>query len=230
MTDNGVSDVQTEELGRDAQIADYLQAHPEFFARHPNLLAQLRIPHGSGGAVSLIERQVDMLRTEVGQYQKQLQRLVDLARENERLSQRLHTLTLALIDAADFPEVLNTLEDHLHDEFQADAVELRLFSGPFPADSGAADPLATVFREFFLRGRPVCGPATEPQLSYLFGTQGEDVRSAALLPLHGDDLVGVLAIGSADPERFHPDMGTEFLSRLAEIVSRKLQVVSLPGV
>jgi uncharacterized protein YigA (DUF484 family) len=86
------------------------------------------------------------------------------------------------------------------------------------------------FMGFFERGRPVCGPLTPQQLDYLFGAQAEELGSAAILPIQGDDILGVLAIGSADPRRFHPDMGTEFLVRLTEIVSRKLQAVSLPGV
>jgi uncharacterized protein YigA (DUF484 family) len=236
MTGNQVSDAPTGELSRGGEVAHYLRRHPEFFEQHPELLTELGIPHRSGRAVSLIERQVDTLRSEVKQYRQQIKHLVALARENERLSQRLHKLTLALIEAADFTEVLNTLEDHLHDDFQADAVELRLFSVTALQDAGkgserdAPDPVQTAFSDFCQQGRPLCGPVTERQLSYLFGSQAEDVRSTALLPLKGDDLLGVLAIGSADPQRFHPDMGTEFLVRLAETVSRKLQVVSLPGV
>ena len=85
-------------------------------------------------------------------------------------------------------------------------------------------------RDFFERERPVCGRLGAEQMDFLFGAQAEEMGSAALLPLQTDDILGVLAIGSADPQRFHPDMGTEFLHRLTEVVGRKLQVVSLPGV
>jgi hypothetical protein len=214
------------ELG-EGQVADYLRDHPEFFGRHERLLAELHLPHASGRAVSLVERQVELLRGEAEHYRARIQSLLRLAAENERLTVRLHRLTLDLIDAADFNEVLNTLEDHLHEQFRADAVELRLVS---EADlEGDADAQA-VFRNLFDAGRPLCGPLRPQPMALLFGAQAEELRSVALLPLSGGEIRGILAIGSTDPERFHPDMGTDFLGRLGEIVALKLRVVSLPGV
>ena len=229
-------DLAVQEAGIEAEVAVFLHKHPDFFERHPELLIELRIPHYSGQAVSLIERQVDALREETARYRRQIAELVAMARTNDELNQRLHDLTLALIDAADFTEVLNTLEDHLHDTFKADAVELRLFSSTHlkerreTAYSSASCPDIEAFKEFYERNRPVCGRLTPKQLHILFGSQAEDMHSAALLPLQTDDILGVLAIGSIQADRFQPDMGTELLHRLTEIVSRKLQVVSLPGV
>jgi hypothetical protein len=226
----------THDVEFESLAADYLRRHPEFFERHRELLGELRVPHPSGRAVSLIERQVDALRDEIAHYRQQIETLVELARDNDLLTERLHRLTLALIDAADFAEVIELLEDHLHDEFKAEAVELKLFSATRlreQSESGAGgqpEPELDAFMGFFERSRPVCGPLTPQQLDYLFGAQAEELGSAAILPIQGDDILGVLAIGSADPRRFHPDMGTEFLVRLTEIVSRKLQAVSLPGV
>ncbi|MBV2091153.1 MAG: DUF484 family protein, partial [Candidatus Thiodiazotropha sp. (ex Ctena orbiculata)] len=114
--------------GTDQQIADYLRENPGYLLRHPELLAELEIPHASGDAVSLIERQVEALRKQLKDTQQQLANLVEVARSNDQLQARMHRLTLELIDAATFEEVLNALEDELHDDFKADAVELRLFS------------------------------------------------------------------------------------------------------
>ena len=226
-----VYDVEFESLA-----AEYLRRHPEFFERHRKLLRELRVPHPSGHAVSLIERQVDVLRSEIAHYRRQIETLMELARDNDLLSKRLHRQTLALIDAADFAEVIEFLEDHLHDEFGAEAVELKLFSATQLREQsgsggrGQSEPELDAFMGFFERGQPVCGPLTPKQLDYLFGAQAEDMGSAAILPIQGNDILGVLAIGSTDPRRFHAGMGTEFLVRLTEIVSRKLQAVSLPGV
>lgn len=233
---NPASETSAQDTGIEADVADYLREHPEFFSHHRELLVELRIPHPSGHAISLIERQIEALRGETTRYREQIEQLVDVARTNEQLNQRLHHLTLALIDAADFTEVMNTLEDHLHDAFKADAVELRLFSTTRlkaqTEEDGASsgEPGLDAFTDFFERDRPVCGQLSPKQMDFLFGAQAEEMDSAALLPLQSDDVMGVLAIGSTDAKRFHPDMGTEFLLRLAEVVSHKLQVVSLPGV
>ncbi len=217
----------------EADMLDYLRVHPELLTRDPQLLAGLKIPHASGGAVSLIERQVETLRADNTDLRQQLQDLLAMARENDQLNQRLHRLTLDLIDAVDFDEVLTMLEDHLHEHFRADAVELRLFSATHlrgEHDTGPEDPELETFIDFFDAGHPICGPLGQRPLDAMFGSEAEDIGSAALIPLRDDDIMGVLAVGSSDKRRFHPEMGTEFLVRLAEVVSRKLQAVSLPGV
>jgi len=214
----------------ETQVVEYLRSQPAFFERHMDLLGELRLPHPSGRAVSLVERQLDVLREEVARYRKQIDAVVDVARDNELLNDHLHHLTLALIDAADFDEVVELLEDHLHDEFKAEAVELKLFSVTGLREDEAAEPELKAFKEFFDNGSPVCGALSPLQMDYLFGVQAEEMGSAAILPIQGDDILGVLAIGSSNPERFHAEMGTDFLVRLTEIVSHKLQAVSLPGV
>jgi len=234
MSGTQAPDLPLPEAVDETAVVGYLQAHSDFFQRHQELLAGLSIPHVGGGVVSLVERQVEALRNENAGLKQRLQELIDVARDNEQLNQRLHHLTLGLLDAADFDEVLTVLEDQLHDEFRADAVELRLFSATRLRDGGeqdpASDPELVAFLDFFERRLPVCGPLSLEQLSFLFGSEADDIGSAALIPLQGDDIMGVLAVGSNDAARFHPDMGTEFLLRLAEVVSRKLQAVSLPGV
>jgi hypothetical protein len=233
MTSEQVTDSRPAAAANEDAVVHYLQTHDDFFERQTDLLTSLRLPHDSGAAVSLVERQVEALRGEIERYKSRIASLLDLARENDELNKKLHRLTLALIEAVDFDEMINILEDHLHEEFRADAVELRLFSSTeLRAASEDADPQPGVaaFMRFFQQQGPVCGQLSDTQMDYLFGAQAEDVGSAALLPLRSDDILGVLAIGSSDKQRFHADMGTEFLIQLAEVVSCKLQVVSLPGV
>jgi uncharacterized protein YigA (DUF484 family) len=213
------------------QIADYLVAHPEFFERHLDALRDLKIPHPtSGQAISLLERQVISLRDQAKRYRGQFEDLIQVARENDRLSRQLHELTLALIEARSLDEVLNTLQDELRTQFQADAVELRLFSA---ADLDRAvnegEPGPALFRDFMTQGRPKCGILKQEQLAYLFGSQAAETGSVALVPITGERTVGILAIGSRDADRFHPGKGTDFLRRLGEVVSRTLQVMTEPG-
>lgn len=213
---------------RAEEIASYLREHPEFFDAHPDVLAALDLRHDSGGAVSLIERQVGALRDIADSYRAQLEDLVMVARDNEAAAKRLHRLTLALIHTRDFDEMLNILQDELRDQFNADAVELKLFSADELA-AHANEPGPALFRDFMQRGKPCCGRLGREKLDYLFGAQALDTGSAALIPLNQPPIIGVLAIGSADPERFNPGKGLEFLIRLGDIISHSLQAVSTPG-
>ncbi|MCU7850556.1 MAG: DUF484 family protein, partial [Candidatus Thiodiazotropha sp. (ex Lucinoma kastoroae)] len=185
------------------QVVTYLNDHPDFFIHHDDLLGQIEIPHQSGAAVSLIERQVETLRGQLHESQKQLSQLLKVARNNEVLQERMHRLTLELIDAATFEEVLNALEDELHDDFKADAVELRLFSSSHldeHLDEALSSQVAT-FEQFFNKNQPICGKLDQHQLDYIFGTEGDRIASTALIPLKSDGVLGLLAIGSCDSKR-----------------------------
>lgn len=224
--------LQTEDRAPDEleveQVVEYLVAHPYLLSEYPEALASQKLPHETGTAVSLVERQIRTLRELSDKYRAQLDDLVRIARDNESLNRRLHRLTLALIDAREFEEVVDVLQDALREQFQADAVELKLFSaGELEAHS--AEPGPALFKEFMDKGRPSCGPLDSKKLEYLFRSQSRDTCSAALIPLRTDSLVGVLAIGSRDPERFHAGKGVDFLIRLSEVVSHTLQAVSVPG-
>lgn len=216
--------------GEEARIAEYLLAHPDFLDRHPEVLAALDIPHDTGGALSLVQRQINVLRADSNKYRRQLEDLIAVARENDRLSGRLHRLILALIDASTLDEVLATLQDQLRDQFQADAVELKLFSASEVkqhAEQGETGP--ALFQDFMARRRPTCGSLPASQLTFLFGDQAGETASVALIPLDAGHLEGVLAIGSRDTDRFHSGQGIDFLTRLGEVVSHTLQAVTAPG-
>ncbi len=210
------------------QVLEHLRAHPDFFTKNPDLLRELELPHASGEAVSLIEHQVKALRKQAAQYKTKLADFIEVVQENEDLNQRLHRLTLTLIDTLDFDEVVNALQDQLHENFMVDAVELHLFFSDEVKSEEHPD--LDGFRSFIDAGTPQCGPLPRERLDYLFGPQAEDIVSTALIPIQSDGVLGVLAFGSRSEERFHPGMRTEYLTRLSEIVSKTLEVVSKPGV
>jgi len=230
------SELLPDDATLETAVAEYLKRHPDFFEGHLSLLAGLHVPHPSGGAVSLVERQVRTLREQLDNYKKQLSELVQVARQNDTLNSRLHRLTLELIGAGGLEEVLMILQDGLHEQFDADAVELRLLSADEMSAAteqgriaGGEAAAVSHFRRFFDAQRPLCGRLKRGQLDYLFGSQADEILSTALIPLRGDGLLGMLAIGSRDQERFRPGMGTEFLVRLGEVVSRTLERHSIPG-
>lgn len=204
----------------DRSVADWLMRHPDFLLRHPEVLAKLNVPHGSGSAVSLIERQVMVLREQLANERGRLNHLVARAREYEVLLQRLHELTLRLILAPDLEHACSALETALRNQFEADAVALKLF--PVSAAEHEADPLVRNFIDFIDRDRCLCGPLAPEQTDALFGHLDRVIHSAALVPIRAHEQTGVLAIGSGDPERFSADMATDLLERLGAIAGAKL--------
>lgn len=216
-------------------VEDYLRRHPDFFQGRDELIRALTLPHPTGGAISLVERQVALLREETQRYRIQLQDLVQIARYNDELIARLQQLTVKLMDSVTLNEVLALFETSLRQDFHADAATLRLFSAVARFDAGApafldvetieADALAPSLQPILAGGRPVCGRLPNEQLVQLFPTTAGEIGSAALLPLAGgadETVVGLLAIGSRDAERFTPEMGTTYLNYMNELIGRKL--------
>jgi len=206
-------------------VADYLRDNPEFFQNNPSLLAGLQVPHSCGGAVSLVEHQVRVLRDQNRQLKRKLMDLVHVARDNNRLNERMHQLTLGLVSSSSLEALLDTLREHLQGEFSADTVTVRLAGIPEARARECAvdqfssdDPQLEHFESFYKTCRPQCGRFKPEQLEYVFGDQAQAVESAALIPLGKKGQIGLLAIGSQESNRFHPGMGTLFLSHLGELL------------
>jgi len=209
----------------ESTVADYLRDNPEFFVNNASLLATLEIPHVCGPAVSLVEHQVKVLRAQNQQLKRKLMDLVHVARDNNRLNERMHQLTLGLISAGSLEALLDTLRENLQGEFKADTVTLRLASIPEAlarecgVDTYRPDaPELEHFQSFLKACRPQCGRFKKQQLQYLFGDQADAIESVALIPLGARSAYGLLAIGSQEASRFHPGMGTLFLTHLGELM------------
>jgi hypothetical protein len=213
-------------------IADYLQANPEFFERHSGLLGSLRLPHDAGGpAVSLVERQVLVLRQKNLKLERKLKDLVDVARSNDALASRIHNLAMLMLAAPDQAGVVQVLEEQLRVSFSADQSVLVIFDAPvggpvagrFLRVAGRDDPAIAPFRTFLQSHTPRCGQVRDAQRDYLFGEGNVEIGSVALVPLGQKSELGFLAIGSRDSEHFHPGMSIDFLARLGELVSCALR-------
>ena len=215
----------SEDPDLERRVADYLLSHPGFFERNTSVLTAIQVPHLVGGAVSLIEYQVRLLRKQLEAERGRLAHLISRAREYEALSTRLHGLVLQLMAVDDPTHLCHLLREAMLREFRAEAVALKLFQIE-TTDTGQ-DPLALAFRGFIDRKHALCGPLSAERAVMLFGDMAATIRAAALIPIRADGQSGVLAIGSNDADRFHPDMGTDFLDRLGEIISQKLRTVPL---
>lgn len=207
------------------QVADYLRENPGFFNEETELVAELEIPHPCGNAVSLLERQINVLRDQNRDLKRKLMELVQVARDNDRSNERMHQLILDMMSARTLEQVVDTMNDHLQGEFNADTVSIHLFE--LPADQARESGIQRIDREnkelsqfdnFFSSTRPLVGRLKQEQLDYLFGDQAPALASAALIPLGQDASLGMLAIGSSEANRFQPGMGTLFLTHLGEIM------------
>jgi len=233
MTTSQARGIKHESLN-DTSVAEYLQTYPDFFERNSPLLIKLRLPHlrDVGATVSLVERQVEVLRERNQSLERKLKELVDVARANDALADRIHRLSQRLIRARTLPETINAVETSLREDFDAMHSVLVLFLDQTPSLEAAAgrflrsgnpgDADVKTFDSLRESGKPRCGQIRDAQRDYLFGKDSVEIGSVALTPLGPKGELGILAIGASDAERFHPAMSTEFLSRIGELVTYAL--------
>jgi uncharacterized protein YigA (DUF484 family) len=197
----------------DAQaVKTFLEAHPDFLVEHPELLETLRVPHGiDGPAVSLVERQVQVLRERQAANHQRFAELVRNARDNEALVTRVHALALRLLQAGDAADAAARTEASMREDF-----------GVQPARLVGPGALTPELRALVASGKPRCGQLREDDRIALLGDAAAGIASMALVPLGADCRHGLLAIGSTDAARFHPGMGTDFLERIGELVAAAL--------
>lgn len=213
----------TDKSPSEVEVIDWLREHPDFLSRQPELFAQITVPHDTGTA-SLIEKQVEILRSDNRRLKRQLEHLSGVAGENERLMQRLHRMALGLVATDTFDALYQRLHEGLSGDFRADAVCLLLDADVAEKfDEADVAPLPSKRPDWMEKlldsGTPQCGRLTREKREAVFGAQGAKLGSAALVPLSDR---GLLGIGSNSDERFHPDMGTLFLDLLRETLQFRL--------
>ena len=198
------TDKKKDSLNED-DVARYLRNHPGFFLKHEDLLAELKLSQDSGKAVSLTERQVGLLRERNMEMRTRLSNLLENAQRNDVLFEKTKALILALVDARRADELSNVFCQHLTENFQIDAASL------------------IVFGNILKNNKAICGNLRDTEIQFLFGERNADrVGSAAVVPLHRERPLGVIAIGSRDPQHFQSSMDTLFLGYIAEVINRCL--------
>jgi len=210
---------------RQEEVAKYLKDHPEFFDDYAELLSSVQVRHPYGGrAIPLSERQVLALRERSRALEGKLRELVQFGEENDTTSDRVHRLSLALLAAPDLAGLIQATDISLREDFTVPEVALRLW-GSSQIDAGpefeAVSDEARVFAEAL--GTPYFCDRPMFESAAWFSAQAADLRSLVYLPLRVDRPIGLLALGSPDPRRFTPEMGTLYLVRLAELISMALR-------
>lgn len=213
----------------DDAVAAFLVDEPDFFSRRPEVLARLRVPHGSGASVSLIEKQVEVLRGQNRSLERKLVDLIEVARANDAAIERIHQLALTLMESSDLSELLTNLQDVLRSRFLADEVAIVLLQGDAESLAGTParrverdDPAIEQFANFIKANKPHCGRLRPPQLEFLFGMRAGDIGSSALIPLGPRAELGLLAIGARSEDQFAPTLGTVYLTHIGELVATAL--------
>jgi uncharacterized protein YigA (DUF484 family) len=214
----------------DEEVSDWLRANPDFFERSSDLLAQLRLPHASGGVVSLVERQIEVLRDKNQVADSRLTELVAIARSNEQLTVKIHQFTRRLMRAPTRRAILSEIEVAFRESFDVTQTVLLLFNAGGGIDGlrfvrtvAANDANLAGFESLLGSGRPRCGQIRDTQRDFIFGADSGSVGSVALVPLQGTaGPLGLLVLGSLNDQRFHPGMSTDFLSLLGELISDAL--------
>lgn len=212
------------------EIAAWLSANPDFFQHHSELLASLRLPHASGSAVSLIERQIEVLREKVHASDSRLTELVAIARANEQLAATIHQFTRQLMRAPTRRGAMEQIDSGFRESFDVSQIVLLLFGQVgantddlrFVREVSAADPNLAGFETLLSSGRPRCGQIRDTQRDFIFGGDSNAIGSVALVPLMDGAPLGLLVLGSHNRERFHPGMSTDFLAHLGELIADAL--------
>lgn len=232
MTSNQVRGLPAEPTEEQA-VVQFLHRNADFFEQHPQLLARMRLQHPrNGSTVSLIERQVDVLREKIQTQDDKLAEFVRVARGNNVLAEKIHRFTRRLLRTAGTGPAIAEIEASLREDFDTLHAVLLLPESTVATDQDpnwrflrrvkSDDANYRSFDTLFAACKPRCGQIRDSQREYLFGTEAPNIGSVALIPLGGQPPAGLLALGSVDRDRFHPGMSTEFLSRMGELITDAL--------
>ena len=205
-------------------VADFLSDNPHFFEEHSELLARVKLTSPvAGRAVSLQERQMEVLREKNKSLELRLVELLRIAQENDAITQKFLDWTRTLLLARNDVDLPYTLIDGLRTIFSVPHATVRIWG---VADAYAHTWFAAEVSEdaqLFSNSltAPYCGPNQDFEAASWFD-DADSIRSIAMLPLrtaNTPDAFGLLVLGAPDPQRFTADMATDFLSKIGATAS-----------
>lgn len=208
-------------------VVAYLLENPDFFVDRDSLLLKIQVPHKSKGTISLVEKQLDVIRDRQKETMKQLNEFVENAQRNKEIFDKSRKLILSLMEAKRSSEFFAALEKGLKRDFECKANSLVVFGKPrqinhftsrLPAESARKYVGALMRRKI-----PMLGVLRPREQDFLFRHQSEKVKSAAVFTIRDKNrYLGILAIGSSEPDYFTPDMDALFISFIAETLGKLL--------
>jgi len=196
-------------------VEAFLRAHPDFLQDRPGLLAVLNLPHGGEGAVSLVERQVSVLRERNIASRQKLAELSDISRENDRLLDATRNTILALLAGENRADLSRIWLDQVTGTFKAEMGALVWLD----SSSDSAEE-ALITDKLVRQGSGFSGVLRPEEMQAVFGTEATEGSAALVAIRSGEDHIGVLGVGSHDTQRYRPEDGTLFLDYLAEVIGQ----------
>ena len=207
------------------QVAEFLRAHPDFFEQNVDVLLNINVVHPHGGrTVSIPERQLVATREKVKLLETKLAELIHFGEENDALSEKIHTLTLRLLDCVTLDQLVDTVYLDLLDNFQVPHVAVRFWDVVAPTSpSPEYQPVGAELSRFVDAMKvPYCGSHPVYETNQWFGEHAPHLKSYALVPLKLTHTFGLLLMASENAERFYADMGTVFLTRIGDVLAHCL--------
>lgn len=208
-------------------VCAYLREHSDFFAKHPGLLEDINLPHESGDAISLVERQVALLRERNIDMRHRLGKLLDNARENDKLFDKTKRLVLLLLEGRSLADLVDCVLFSFDRDFDIPYTSLILFGDESRLPECAAricgiQQAREAVGRILSANKAVCGDFPPHELAFLFPGQAEQIGSAAVVPLLHGNCFGLLAVGNSDPNYYRSSIGTLFLGYIGEVLNRLL--------
>lgn len=203
----------------DTAVAEYLNSHPDFFDRHPHVLANLHINQGQQGAVSLVQRQQAIQRERIQQLEEEITQLMSLARGNEQLFHQFSNLFLTLMRCKDEIDLKATLREHIKTQFKLLDVFMRSSREINALPELTAKSLKNTLNHRVGKQPYYFGRLNKDEAQQLFPDL--QVGSVALMHIADEkgNTLGYLAFGAQDEHHYAPNMDTIFLDSLKEIIA-----------
>lgn len=222
----------------DETVREFLKDNGDFLQRHPDMFDHLHISHASGSAVSLVEKQVSVLRERNIDMRHRLTTLTGNARDNDKLYNQTRALVLKLLEADSVEALSKAFINAMHKDFGVEHATIILFGDSAGGDNcrvESAEQAKNAIGSLMRGSKAVCCALRKEEMNYLFPTgkiseadiqggrsKAAQAGSAGIMPLSDGQQLGLIAVGSPDPSYYSSSMGTLFLEHIADVIVRLL--------
>ncbi len=213
----------------DSDIIHFLHENKDFFTRHPEQLELLEVSNRNGKVASLVNHQVNVLKERNNQLKTKLSELITNAQENEKIMSQVFNLSLQLSQISHVANVTKHFARFVKHSFESDLFKIVLPKYDKLVNSHAVlcveneEEFSLIFEDFIRNNAPICGRLKKQKLAYIFPKHADKIGSSILLPIGNNAEKGILVFASFEENKFNPDMSTDLLSRLTQILDKKFK-------